>query len=439
MTYAFLQKKTVAALMLAYMIVAGLALIVLADPGDARGVSADCVAPDDRQGETALSESSSLPPRAFLPLIGRKYEDGPRSFRVGYCSTQMDITRYPDIRELKAGWYLNFEPDADPEYPLGMDHVQVVRLHQLTTCFPDKVRDREECPYVEPYAYTLTHPPTKAALRTIVEQHRGELWLIGNEIDRHDWGGVNPWNSNIVNPVNQWQGQDEIMPELYAQAYHDVYQLIKDADPRALVANGGVIQATPARLEYMTSVWDAYRDRYGQDMPVDVWNVHNFILKERCDDFGADVPPGYDHCKGTVYDDDEHDDMDIFDQQIRAFRAWMKERGQQNKPLIVSEYGILYEHAGMEDPDVVREFMLSTFDYFMNEKDCALGYPADDCRLVQRWAWFSLDSRVFNQYARLFDPWNRTMTGLGEAFSGYTGQHLDMEGSVPPPYWPRSP
>ncbi len=439
MIHGSVPKKITYGLILTFVLVAAVALAVLAGPQDTETVYHEGVSMSESHSGATLSMTSGLTARAFLPLMLTAPEDANRSFRVGYCSTNMDITRYPDIADLRAGWYLNFAPDSDPEYPLGMDHVQVVRLYQLTECSPNRVRDREACPYVEPYTYTLTHPSTKAALGTIVEENRGVLWLIGNEVDRHDWGGVNPWNSDIVLPVDPWQGQDEMMPELYARAYHELYHLIKDTDPNALVANGSIIQATPARLEYMTKVWDAYRHRYGRDMPVDVWNVHNFILKERCDDWGADVPPGYEGCKATVYDDRDHDSMEIFARQIRHFRVWMKERGQQDKPLIVSEFGILYHHAGMDDPEVVEKFMLDTFDYFMSEKDCQLGYPGDDCRLVQRWAWFSLDSPVFNQHGRLFDPSTRAITGLGESFGRYTEQHLDIGGGAPPAYWPRSP
>ena len=71
--------------------------------------------------------------------------------------------------------------------------------------------------------------------------------------------------------------------------------------------------------------------------------------------------------------------------------------------------------------------MLATFDYFMNTKDCDLGYPADDCRLVQRWAWYSLDDSlgVFNNYAYLFHRDTREITYLGLEFAEYAQAHLD--------------
>lgn len=361
--------------------------------------------------ESIISPSEAVTNYVHLPLVFKDY--GPRSSRLGYCATDGPITRYPDIRRLAAGWYINFGVQRNPARPLGMEYVQTIRLHQLTTCWPTRTRDRGKCPYVVPYTYTLTSPSTREEIVSIAQTNKGSLWLIGNEMDRYDWEGG---------------GQDEMLPEVYAVAYHELYHIIKRADPTAKVAIGGVIQATPARLWYLSEVWDIYKNRYGVEMPVDVWNVHNFIFKERCDDYGADVPPGYPHCYGTIYSDNDHDNLEIFKKHIRDFRQWMKERGQQNKPLIVSEYGIIYYHIErLNNWNAVKNFMLATFDYFMNAKDCSLGYSADDCRLVQRWAWYSLDDSrgIYNDYAYLFNQTTLQITPLGEAFAAYAKNYLD--------------
>lgn len=371
----------------------------------------------------------------YLPLVNKYVAKV--SSRMGYCAITAPIDRYPAIRDLRAGWYLNFGMTKTPARPLGMDYVQVVRIHQLTTCWPERLRNRTTCPYVTPYTYTIgmeNAPYTNsfATIRNIARANPGSVWFIGNEMDRYDWGDP---SKGIPSG-----GQDEMLPELYARAYHEIYTVIKAADPTAKVAIGGIIQATPARLQYLTKMWNEYKRLYGKDMPVDVWNVHNFIFKERCDDFGADVPPGYAQCHGTVYYDGDHDNMQIFDQQIRAFRQWMKDRGQQQKPLYVSEYGIVYSHScsgtvaqcggapyDYGNQEVVTRFMLNTFDYFMNTKDCTLGYAADECRLVQRWAWYSLDDTqgYYNPYSALFNMTTKQKTALGAAFQAYAMQHLD--------------
>lgn len=404
-----MAMKTVQAVLLSMFLLAG-TLFVLAAPGSTGHAVIAEVSVSGVEG--LVSPSGAMTNYVYLPLVFRDY--GPRSSRLGYCATDGPITRYPDIRRLAAGWYVNFGAQRNPARPLGMEYVQTIRLHQLTDCWPTRTRDRSTCPYVEPYTYTLVSPGTREEIVAIAQANWGSLWLIGNEMDRRDWEGG---------------GQDEMLPEVYAVAYHELYHLIKGADPTAKVAIGGVIQATTARLQYLSTVWDTYRNRYGTDMPVDVWNVHNFIFKEKCDDYGADVPPGYPNCEGTVYSDNDHDNLQIFKEQIQAFRQWMKERGQQNKPLIVSEYGIVYYHVDrLNNWDAVRNFMLATFDYFMDTKDCSLGYPADECRLVQRWAWYSLDDSrgEYNNYAFLFNQTTLQITPLGEAFAAYAQNYLDV-------------
>jgi hypothetical protein len=394
------------------LMVVPLALLLpalLASPVRSGGAASGMVEAGDPAGQAELSSTSELTHHTYLPIV---LVPSP-SYRLGYCATDSPITRFPDISHLRAGWYVDFRVRMNPPRPLGMEYVQTVRLHQMTTCWPERTSDRQiYCPYTEPYTYTLTSPGSHADIVASAQMNPGSLWLIGNEMDRTDWSGG---------------GQDEMLPELYAHAYHELYYLIRGIDPTARVAVGGIIQATPSRLEYMTKMWDEYTASYASPMPVDVWNVHNFIFKEACDSYGASVPPGYegappynDPCFGWIPSSDwTHVDMGIFDQQIRAFRQWMKDRGQQNKELIVSEYGILYYHEGMEGLDTVRGFMLDTFDYFMNTKDCSLGYVADDCRLVQRWAWYSLDDDrpSINQYAKLFDNDTLQMTDVGEAFA----------------------
>ncbi|MDY7076356.1 MAG: CARDB domain-containing protein [Chloroflexota bacterium] len=214
--------------------------------------------------------------------------------------------------------------------------------------------------------------------------------MIGNEIERRDWQTSSGGTSH----------QDEILPEMYAQAYHEAYTTIKSADPTAQVAIGGVIQATPLRLEYLDRIWDEYYRLYGQPIPVDWWNVHAFVLQEKQEDWGADIPAGIEVTEGILYTMNDNKDWNKAAELIRAFRQWMKERGQQNKPLIVSEYGVNMPWFSAE---VVRdEFMYPSFDFFLNEKDPNLGYPADEYRLVQRWIWYSLDDDSGNFNGFLF-------------------------------------
>jgi len=332
------------------------------------------------------------------------------------------ISRYPDVRRLQAGLYMDYRVRSGPARPNGMEYVQTIRVHQKLSCGVACFWDREACPYAEPYDYLVS--PDEGFISETARLNPGSLWMIGNEMDRVDFSGG---------------CQDEMLPEVYAWAYHDLYHLIKGTDPTARVAIGGVLQPTPLRLQYLSIVWDTYEDLYDEPMPVDVWNVHSYIQSETSglDDHSAGIPPGLagDPQEGVVYEDDcAHTDIEIFDAQIRAFRQWMKDHGQQNKPLVVSEYGVLYKHPecsgqSMNSALAVQGFMLDTFDYFFSTKDCDLGYPADECRLVQRWLWYSLDDdgtlTGLNPFGSLFNRQGLWMTSTAHAYRDYCLAHIE--------------
>lgn len=376
----------------------------------------DSFAQDQSSVAQNLSESA-----LWLPIVA----DGmpPRAARLGYSVTNGPLTRYPALPSLRAGWYMDWAVTTAPERPDQIEYVQVIRLHQRLACGLRYHSDRTACPYAEPLDYVFF--PDADAIIAAAQSNPGSLWLIGNEMDRRDWAYCIEWQGNHCKVVG-YDGQDEMLPETYAVAYHDLAALVRGADPTAQIAIGGVIQATPLRLAYLTTVWDEYLARYGEPMPVDVWNVHNFILQEQRNNYGADIPPGSSADQGEYIGSTRtHVDLAIFDRQIRAFRQWMQERGQQEKPLIVSEFGVLYRNEVMGfaafDATPVQEFMVGAFDYFLDTKDCTLGLAADECRLVQRWNWFSVDHSIdgFNPYGRLFAYDTLEMTSTGQRFQTY--------------------
>jgi len=249
--------------------------------------------------------------------------------------------------------------------------------------------------------YGVLNPPL-STIADIARSVPGSLWLVGNEPDRATW-------------------QDDATPVQYAAAYHQAYRAIKQADPTALVAIAGVIQPTPLRLHYLDSVLAAYQQLYGEAMPVDVWNVHNFILREERGSWGAEIPPGLSEDQGALYDVDDNDNLEIFKSQILAFRRWMKDRGQRDKPLIVSEYGIVMPPDYGFGPERVIRFLYGTFDFFLSASDPELGYPPDKNRLVQRWCWYSLADTEYPA-GNLLDPQTGQVTEVGQAWREYVMQ-----------------
>jgi hypothetical protein len=373
-------------------------------------------------------------------------------WRMGYDAIphkQTNIWRYADIRSVNAGLYMDWLARRQPARPNDMEYIQTVRVHQALACSSWWAADRTACPYVTPYAYVFR--PSSAEIALVASMNRGSTWQIGNEMDRRDF-----CNGDFG---GQWCGQDEMLPEVYAVAFHDIRQMIKNADPTAKIAIGAVIEATPLRLEYLTRVWDEYLKLYGEPMPVDVWNTHNFILKET-GGYGASIPPGFALDHPDVWNpvnDCSHVDMEIFDEFIRAYRVWMKEHGQQDKPLIVTEFGVLYKRpydVDITDPlapcgsfdsaTLVQEFMVGAFEYFRNTKDCAIGDRSDECRLVKRWLWYSLDDSGegsnFNSHTALFNVSTLNITSTGRVYRDYCTRNVgDLRYPTPMPTGTNTP
>jgi len=280
---------------------------------------------------------------------------------------------------LHPGWYLDWTVNAHPPRPNNnVEYAQMVRVPQ----------GKPE--------------PGLATIAQIAQQNPGSLWLVGNEMDV------------------KWQ--DNATPVQYATVYHDVYTTLKQADPNSRVAIGGITEPSPLRLQYLDRVLQAYRDQYGQEMPIDVWNVHNFILPEKRGSWGVDIPPGIDATSGLTYGIDDHDRLDIFKQQLIDFRRWMAQHGYRDKELIVTEYGVLMPADYGFDYSRVRDFMLGTFEMMRTATDPALGLPSDGNRLVQRWCWYSLADTTYPT-GNLLDSATRQLTPLGLDFKRYVETH----------------
>ncbi|HXF60217.1 MAG TPA: hypothetical protein VNK95_01290 [Caldilineaceae bacterium] len=274
--------------------------------------------------------------------------------------------------EARPGWYLNWSVGytgtvwtRSPLTPnLSADLFAIPADEAVGMAFAPMVRVRQGRLVPPPVwlAATAAHLP-------------GRTWLIGNE------------------PDVKWQ--DNTPPELYARAYYTAYTTLKAADPTAQIAIAGVSQITPLRLAYLDAVLAAYQEQVGEEMPVDVWTMHAFVLQEKAGDWGVDIPPGMEADAGERWTIEQHDDLALVEEQIRRMRAWMRARGQQDKPLWITEYGILMPESYGFPPERVRRFLLGSFDLFRTLRDPSLGYPADEGRLVQRWVWFSTDDRLY--------------------------------------------
>jgi hypothetical protein len=180
-------------------------------------------------------------PAQYFPFITSNTWRTDLGDRVGFNAVAGDIATYGDIRTLSAGWYNDWRVDPSPNRLNGIEYVQTIRVHMKLACGDFYHYDRTACPYATPHTYVFT--PNEATIRLAAKLNVGSLWVIGNEIDRKDWCEELSGNTCIKSG-----GQDEMLPEIYARAYHDLRAIIKDADSTALIANGGIIQPTPLDL-----------------------------------------------------------------------------------------------------------------------------------------------------------------------------------------------
>ncbi|MFC2031531.1 CARDB domain-containing protein [Chloroflexota bacterium] len=353
-------------------------------------------------GQAPAEADSNQPPLNFVCTD---------SDRFGvWHSLQLPLIEEVDVGRLHAGWWNHWNVVENPAHPADMRFVQLVRIAQ-----------GEPPTDVDAACFDAERPlacPTWDAVGTIARANPGSLWLIGNEPDR----------------------QDYVEADRYAEIYHEFYTFLKAEDPTCQVGIGGVVQPTPIRLEYLDEILQAYQTQNGDEpMPVDVWNVHNYVLREKkmyedCPDcWGCGVPPGGPN-EGELYGLQDHDDLEIWTGHLTAMRQWMADRGYRDRPLIVSEFGILMPEFYGYDYARVRDFMLATFEWMMTANDPDIGYPADGNRLVQAWSWFGLAESTLEGLplqCRLFDPDTKEITRLGVTFGSYTTALTDpVPGSV---------
>ena len=241
-------------------------------------------------------------------------------------------------------------------------------------------------------------PANRSIIEATIEQNPGSFWLVGNEPD-------------VI-----WQ--DNATAEEYAEAYHDIYTFIRERDPSAQIGAGGIALPTPLRLAYLDDVLRIYDEKYGEPLPADLWSIHLFILREEKDSWGIDIPPGRSETAGELYEIEDHGDIELVKAYTEAFRDWMVANGYGDKPLAVTEFGILLPEDYGFPPEFVRQYLEETFEYFRSATG-EHGLTSDGGRLVQYAFWYSLYDEGAYPTGNLYDAERGVLTPLGEAFVRY--------------------
>jgi len=341
----------------------------------------------DTPTPTATPSPTPSPTATSTPTASPGLYAPVERFGLGFNRGFGSLSDYP-LAQLPFGWYADWTLQRDPERPGGVEYVQTLRVD------------------------AAHWPPDWGFVAEVARRNPGALWLIGNE--------------------PECIYQDARSPEEYADIYHQCYTFLKAQDPTCRVAIGGVVEATPLRLAWLGQLWAVYRQRYGQEMLVDVWNMHNQILKEKRGDYGCDIPVGLTAEEGQRYPWWENDSLAHFQAHVWAMRRWMAAHGQRDKPLIISEYGVLMPNtlfdglAGQpKGEERVKAFMEGTFRFLLTATDPEIGCPADGNRLVQRWLWYSLNAPSWEQISGdnqgfnggLVDPYTHQLTPYGRFYA----------------------
>ena len=182
----------------------------------------------------------------------------------------------------------------------------------------------------------------------------GTLFLIGNE------PGYRP-------------NGDSRSAEKYAVDFHDVAERLREIDPSFRVSVGPAVLSQDPRvgrdyveggggLGYLERVLDAHAKAYGEPLRADYFGATAHVLAGD----GADVG--------------------VFEQQILRLRRWLAAHGRRDARVIVSEWGV---GVGGASPERIADFLRHTVRFLATARDPALGCPADDDRLVQRFGWFT--------------------------------------------------
>jgi hypothetical protein len=306
---------------------------------------------------------------------------------------------------LRPGWYMDWDASLNPLHPDGAELARTIRLHIHDTGTICGVRAAPA------WQRSQVIPSiTGTALIENLYANPGALWLIGNEPD------------SIYNGA-------PIMPELYAELYHEFYTFIKTHDPSAQVAIGAIVQPSPLRLEYLDKVLNRYQTLYGEKLPTALWNIHMYTLREVPCDYGGGTPPGTTQ-NGWLYDWWQWSDINLLKQHLPEMRQWMAARGERDKPLIITEFGVLVPDdgtycgpGGCITQETSRDYLQQTFSYFLTTTNPNTGFPADSNRIVQAWAWYSLYDYRYGGDLVYPDPPTYTLTLAGQAFAQLTSQH----------------
>jgi len=156
--------------------------------------------------------------------------------------------------------------------------------------------------------------------------------------------------------------QDNVSPEEYAELYH-TFETWAQSARRCHILPAGIANAD---WQWAEAFREAFREKYGRYPRVDGWNIHNYILEPGLDPY----------------------DVGEFQRRILAFHRWMESIGDGQKPLFLTEFGVLYGDGccgrPVDPPEKIQSFMRRATRWLI------------DSEIVTCWAWFSTYFDLYN-------------------------------------------
>ena len=308
--------------------------------------------------------SEAAPDEAPIPeaaLLGEDMGHPSGQIRFGVATNRNPLS-FASYTQLEMGWYHRWSLT-----PWNWAAIPGVEFYPMVGAWGDLWGSETESD-IRYYVGRITdcYPP-------------GTIWIIGNE-PQYDY-----FDTANGEPIPG--GARTITYDEYAQKYKKYYDIIKSIDSTYRVAVAATFRG------YLRDVQQAYESRYGQKMPIDVYNVHAYMH--------ANKPDILDQVKAHV----------------NSTREIMNAYGDRDKWLIITEIGALWDPGA----DVVTSFMRQAFDYLTTETSSTLGCPSDANRMVQRWAWFLLTEGYEGKYkgSDLIELSTGALTPVGQTYANY--------------------
>ncbi|MBI3980838.1 hypothetical protein HY345_02470 [Candidatus Microgenomates bacterium] len=300
-----------------------------------------------------------------------------KRFGIGWGYTTVDYDLYaPVVTDLGIGWYTDWAPhNTTPKIAEDMAKRGLERLTLVLTRSPYRYYSTEGCNELKKY---VSENP--GAFKPDVT-----YWSVGNEL------GYDP---------------DDLTANKYATEFISWRDCIKSINPNYPVGSGAItsmwvvlprtyplsctdIESANSGKSYFKTYINRIRSLNGNKLP-------DFIMM---------------HAYNTCYPalPGENTNFSKFKNGIITYRQVMKELGLQNKELWIKEFN----SSGYEG-----DFLKDSFEFLLNTKDKDLGYPEDEYRLVQRFAWFMLKNTPdgINSTSQVLARTDGSLNSLGQTY-----------------------